>query len=516
MPKVTNRPPGRGTSLVVILAVGASLIGAAGGPARGAAQSSGRPNIILVFTDDHAAHAISAYGSKLNQTPNMDRLAREGMLFRNCFVTNSICAPSRAVILTGKHSHVNGVIDNVVTFDGTQQTFPKLLQQAGYQTAMIGKWHLKSDPTGFDHWSILYGQGTYYNPAFKTPKGRVEHTGYTTDIITDLSLDWLKNRDASKPFMLFCQHKAPHREWAPGPNHLTLLDDVTLPEPVTLFDDYAGRTSAARKQEMTIAEHMNQVDLKFVPPKNLTPDQLKKWNAAYEPKNEAFRKANLTGKELVRWKYQRYMKDYLRCVASVDDNLGRLLKYLDEAGLAKNTVVVYSSDQGFYLGDHGWFDKRWMYEESLRMPLLVRWPGVIKPGSENRDLAQNLDFAETFLDIAGAKVPSDMQGRSLVPLLKGQTPGDWQKSIYYHYYEYPAVHMVQRHYGVRTDRFKLIHYYLIDEWELFDLQKDPDELKSVHADPAYADTVQQLKAELQRLREHYKVTSFKEPPVKKR
>ncbi len=482
----------------------------------GARAEARRPNILLVFTDDHAAHAIGAYGSRINKTPNLDRLAAEGMLFRNCFCTNSICAPSRAVILTGKHSHVNGVIDNAVTFDGSQQTFPKLLRKAGYQTGWIGKWHLKSDPTGFDHWAILIGQGTYYNPAFKTPKGRVATTGYATDIITDMALDWLKKgRDRDKPFFLTYSHKAPHREWAPGPDHLTLYDDVTIPEPPSLFDEHEGRTSAAKKQEMTVAEHLTPRDLKLVPPGNLTKEQRAKWNAAYGPKNEAFKKADLKGKELVRWKYQRYIKDYLRCVASVDDNLGRVLKYLDESGLAKDTVVVYSSDQGFYLGDKGWYDKRWMYEESLRMPLLVRWPGVVKAKSESAELVQNLDFAQTFLDIAGVKAPDDMQGRSLVPLLKGEAPKDWRKSIYYHYFEYPAVHMVQRHYGVRTARHKLIHYYLIGEWELFDLKTDPDERKSVHADPAYADVLKELKAELERLREQYKVKDFKEPPPRR-
>lgn len=491
--------------------IGALTILALAAPAV-AQEAKQPPNIILLFTDDHAAHSISAYGSKINQTPHLDRLAKEGMLFRNCFVTNSICAPSRAVVLTGKHSHLNGVYDNAVTFDGTQQTFPKLLQKAGYQTAMIGKWHLKSDPTGFDHWSVLIGQGTYYNPTFKTPGGMVKETGYTTDIICDHTLKWLKDqRDPKKPFMLFCQHKAPHREWEPGPNHLTMYDDVTIPEPPTLFDDYANRTGTAKKQEMSVERHLTERDLKLKPPTNLTPEQLRKWNEAYEPKNEAFRKANLTGKDLVRWKYQRYIKDYLRCVASVDDNVGRLLKYLDDSGLAKNTVVVYCSDQGFYLGDHGWYDKRWMYEESLRTPLMVRWPGVIKPGSENRDLVQNLDFAQTFLDIAGVAQPADMQGRSLVPLLKGQTPVDWRKSIYYHYYEFPAVHMVARHYGVRTDRYKLIHFYQTNEWELFDLQKDPHELKSVYADPEYQNVVKELKTEVDRLRDHYKVKDFKEP-----
>jgi arylsulfatase A-like enzyme len=475
-----------------------------------------RPNILFVFTDDHAALAISAYGSKINKTPNIDRLAREGVLFRHCSCTNSICAPSRAVVLTGKHSHINGVIDNRVAFDGSQPHLAKLLGKAGYQTAIIGKWHLKSDPTGFDHWAVLSGaggQGTYYNPEFKTAKGTIKPTGYATDIITDMALDWLKKRDADRPFLLMYQHKAPHRQWEPGPDHLDLYKGVTIPEPNTLFDDHAGLASPARKQEMTIEKHLSASDLKLVPPKNLAPEQLERWNAAYQEENEAFRNAKLTGKELVRWKYQRYIKDYLRCIASVDDNLGRVLEYLDKTGLANNTVVVYSSDQGFYLGDRGWYDKRWMYEESLRMPLIIRWPAVVKPGSENRDLVQNLDFAPTFLDMAGVKVPADMQGRSFLPLLRGTAPADWRKSIYYHYYEYPAVHMVQRHYGVRTDRYKLIHYYITGEWELFDLQKDPGERKSVYGDPAYSDVVKELKAELKRLRKLYRVDEFKEPPV---
>jgi len=477
------------------------------------ADAPKRPNILFVFTDDHASHAISAYGSKINQTPHIDRLATEGMIFRNCFVTNSICAPSRAVIQTGKHSHVNGVIDNRVEFDTSQQTFPKLLQKAGYQTAIIGKWHLKAEPTGFDYWKVLTGQGTYYNPRFRTPDGPVNLTGYTTDIITDLALEWLdKGRDKSKPFMLMYQHKAPHREWLPGPDHLTMYDDVEIPEPPTLFDDYTGRTSAAKWASMTIARHMNDLDLKLVLPRYLNDEQRARIEAAYGPKNEAMRKANLQGKDLVRWKYQRYLKDYLRAIASVDDNLGRVLEYLDQSGLADNTVVIYNSDQGFYLGDHGWFDKRWMYEESLRMPLLVRWPGVVRPGSENRDLVQNLDFAETFLDMAGAPVPDDMQGRSLVPLLEGQTPDDWRKSVYYHYYEFPGWHDVARHYGVRTDRHKLVHYYDIGEWELFDLQKDPDELGSVYDDPAYAEVVAELKAELARLRKENGADRFEEPP----
>ncbi len=465
-----------------------------------------RPNILFVFADDHAAHAIGAYGSRLGATPNIDRLAREGMIFRSAFVTNSICAPSRAVILTGKHSHMNGVLTNREAFDSTQLTFPKLLQASGYQTAIIGKWHLKSTPSGFDHWEVLPGQGTYYNPDFVTAAGRVEHTGYVTDIITEKVLDWLANiRDPDRPFVLLYQHKAPHRRWEPAPDHLTLYDDIDLPEPTTLFDNYSGRSSAARTQEMTIADHLYELDLKLEPPTQLNDEQLLRWNAAYGPKNAAFAEAGLSGDELVRWRYQRYIKDYLRTIASVDDNLGRVLDYLDQSGLAENTVVIYSSDQGFYLGDHGWYDKRWMYEESLRMPLIVRWPGVVEPGSENRDLVQNLDFAETFLEMSGVAVPPEMQGRSLVPLLRGVRPDDWREAIYYHYYEYPAVHMVRRHYGVRTRRYKLIHYYEIDEWELFDLERDPDELRSVYSEPAYAEIVDELTGVLYELRGFYGV-----------
>lgn len=468
------------------------------------AAADARPNILFVFADDHAAHAVSAYGSQINETPQIDRLAQEGMLFHNAFVTNAICAPSRAVILTGVHSHANGIFTNRERFDSTQVTFPKLLQQAGYQTAIIGKWHLKSAPTGFDYWEVLPGQGTYYNPDFLTPTGRVEHTGYATDIITDKVLDWLQNiRDPDKPFMLMYQHKAPHRRWDPGPEHLTLYDDMSIPEPATLFDDYADRTSAARTQEMTIADHLDERDLKFEAPPELDEQQLARWNAAYEPKNEAFRAANLTGDDLVRWKYQRYIKDYLRTIASIDDNLGRVLDYLDQTGLADNTVVVYTSDQGFFLGDHGWYDKRWMYEESLRIPLVVRWPGVVQPGSQNWDLVQNLDFAATFLDAAGVEPPSSMQGRTLLPLLRGATPADWRDAIYYQYFEYPGWHAVRRHYGVRTQRFKLIHYYEIDEWELFDLERDPDELHSVYGDPEYAGVVEQLKQRLDELRAEY-------------
>ena len=471
-----------------------------------------RPNILFIFTDDHGAQAISAYGSKINETPNIDRLANEGLIFRNAFVTNSICAPSRAVILTGKYSHSNGQLTNVETFDGSQQTFPKLLQQAGYQTAMFGKWHLKSDPTGFDAWQVLIGQGPYYNPPIKSATGVTEHVGYTTDIITDIALDWLESgRDTQKPFMMMYQHKAPHRRWDPGPNYLTMYDDVEIPEPKTLFDDYAGRGKAATQQTMSIARDLTDRDLKLVPPEELTAEQFEVWNAAYEPKNDAFRAADLQGDDLVRWKYQRYVKDYLRAVASVDDNIGRVLDHLEASGLAENTIVIYASDQGWYLGEHGWFDKRWMYEESLRIPLIVRWPGVTAPGSTNNAMVSNLDLAETFLDIAGVEIPSDMQGESFVPLLEGETPSDWRQSFYYQYYEYPGPHDVARHYGVRTESHKLIYFYTLDEWELYDLEEDPDELTSVYEDPAYTSVRSELETELERLREHYAVPEDARP-----
>ena len=473
-----------------------------------------RPNIIFIFTDDHTTRALSAYGSTINQTPNLDRLANEGMRFDRCLVTNSICAPSRAVILTGKHSHLNGQLSNLETFDGQQQTFPKLLQQAGYQTGIIGKWHLKSEPTGFDHWQVLIGQGPYYNPRFLVPGDTIQHTGYTTNIITDLALEWLENgRDASKPFLLMYQHKAPHRGWHPGPDHYTMYADEDIPEPPTLFDDYAGRASPAAEQGMTIANHLDVNDLKLQPPGSMNAEQVELWQTVYGPRNDAFHAANLQGDDLTRWKYQRYVKEYLRTVAGVDDNVGRLLDYLDETGLAGNTVVIYSSDQGWYLGEHGWYDKRWMYEESLIAPLLVRWPGHTAAGSTTDAMVSNLDFAATFLDLAGVAVPDDMQGESLKPLFTGPTPDAWRTSHYYHYYEYPGWHCVERHYGVRTDRHKLIYYYNRDEWELFDLETDPQELNSVYADPAYASVVEELKTELARLREHYAVPEDTRPPA---
>ena len=471
-----------------------------------------RPNIIFIFTDDHTARALSAYGSVVNETPNLDRIAQEGMRFDRCLVTNSICAPSRAVILTGKHSHINGQLTNGETFNGQQQTFPKLLQQAGYETGIVGKWHLRSEPTGFDHWQVLIGQGPYYNPRFLTPGDTVRIEGYTTDIITDLALDWVENgRDTSKPFMLMYQHKAPHREWHPGPDHYEMYVGEDVPEPPTLFDDYAGRASPATEQGMTIANHLDVTDLKLRAPGSMNAAQVEAWEAVYGPRNEAFAEADLSGDDLTRWKYQRYVKEYLRTVAGVDDNVGRLLDYLDESGLADNTVVIYSSDQGWYLGEHGWYDKRWMYEESLVAPLIVRWPGHVEASSVSDAIVSNLDFAATFLDLAGVEAPSDMQGQSLKPIFTGDTPEDWRTSHYYQYYEYPGYHCVERHYGVRTASHKLIYYYDRDEWELFDLAADPQELQSVYGDEAYASSEAELKEELTRLREFYAVPEDERP-----
>jgi arylsulfatase A-like enzyme len=480
-----------------------ALAAACAGPQSGFPEN---PNILFIMTDDHAAQAIGAYGSRVNATPNIDRIAAEGMTFANCFCTNSICAPSRAVILSGRYSHLNGVRDNAIQFDGAQVTFPKLLQQAGYQTVMIGKWHLKTPPTGFDYWNVLPGQGAYYNPDMIEMGENKRYSGYVTDIVTDIALEFLENRrDPEKPFCLMLHHKAPHRNWQPALRHMKMYDDTQFPEPETLFDDYATRSDAAREQEMTLRDHMRpDYDLKMGdPPGRLDDDQRAAWEEAYGPKREAYARANPQGEDLVHWKYKRYMEDYLGCIAAVDENVGKVLDFLDESGLADNTLVVYTSDQGFYLGEHGWFDKRFMYEESLRMPLLMRLPRAIPADSHNQDLVLNLDFGPTFLDLAGLGKPPEFQGESLAPFLLGQAPA-WRQSLYYHYYEYPAVHMAKRHYGIRTADFKLIHFYHdIDAWELYDLNKDPMELKNMYGDSEYAAVQQELTEELARLRVQY-------------
>jgi len=478
-----------------------------------------RPNIIFIMSDDHAWQAVSTYGGPLKNyapTPNIDRIAQNGIRFDRCLVTNSISGPSRAVILTGKYSHLNGFLTNEAKeFDGSQQTFPKLLQKAGYITAIIGKWHLGSTPTGFDHWEILPGQGNYYNPDFINKDGQHREVGYVTEIITEKCIKWLSEaKETGKPFMLMMHHKAPHREWQPGPNELKLYKDVTFPEPPTLFDKYENRGTAEKTQDMTIAKTMRlQEDLKLykdpLKGKNvgltrMTPEQAAAWDSVYNPIIRKFYANPPEGDDLVRFKYQRYMQDYLACIAAVDKSVGKILDYLKETGLDKNTIVIYTSDQGFYLGEHGWFDKRFMFEESYRTPLLISWPGITTPASVDKHMVSNLDFAETFLDIAGVEIPSNMQGMSMVPLLKGKKSTNWRTEHYYHYYEYPGAHSVKRHYGISTEKYKLIHYYYdIDEWELYDLQTDPLEIKNVYNDPAYAEVKKDLHKRLEKVMKKY-------------
>ena len=494
-----------------------------------AKAASQKPNIVFIFSDDHAVQAIGAYGSKVNQTPHIDRLAQEGMLFVNSFCANSICGPSRACILTGKHSHVNGFRRNGNRFDGGQMTFPKLMRGAGYQTAIIGKWHLGTDPTGFDYWEILPGQGSYYNPDLIQMDGsRKRYNGYVTEIVTDLALDWLKARDDERPFVLMVQHKAPHRDWSPHPKHFGRYAHGTIPEPDSLFDDYANRSRTLKEQEMTIADHFHWGhDMKFHG-ENLFPDHFRGqhrmgeyarmndeqkavWDAHYEPENQAFiakmKAGELSDREVTQWKYQRYMHDYLGSVQSVDDSVGDLLDYIDESGLGENTIVIYSSDQGFYLGEHGWYDKRWMFEESLKMPFIIRWPGQVETGARSEALIQNIDYGPTFLEAAGIPVPKEMQGRSLIPVLEngGAAPADWRDAIYYSYYENAAVHEVAQHDGVRSQRYKLMYFHRTREWNLFDLQEDPNEMRSVHDDPAYAEILAGLKQRLIDQREFYGV-----------
>ena len=483
-----------------------------------------KPNILFVFSDDHSPNAVGAYNGWLksvNPTPAIDKLAAQGMVMRNSFCGNSICGPSRAAILTGKHSHKNGFMSNGNRFDWDQQSFPKLLQKAGYQTALYGKSHLKGTPQGFDQWAVLPGQGDYFNPHFIFPDGKRVVEGYCTDVVTDMALDFLNNkRDAAKPFLLMVQHKAPHRNWMPALRHLKLYADRDLPEPPTLFDDYKDNASPVARHEMGIYAHMKGewdlfLNLKNDPAqtkeslggnfKRMSPEEFTAYQKHYGPLN-----AQAPGmdepKARTHWNYQRYIKNYLRSVRGVDDSVARLMQELDTLGLSEHTIVIYSSDQGFYLGDHGWYDKRWMYEESLQMPFIIKWPGVIKPGSSCESMIQNIDYGPTFLDAAGVAVPGDMQGLSMLPLLKGlkgESPADWRDSIYYHYYEYPSVHMVARHCGIRTKRYKLIHFYQFDEWEFYDLETDPDELQNLYGSEAHAQTIAGLKEKLKGLREHY-------------
>ena len=484
-----------------------------------------RPNIVFVFSDDHAVQSIGAYGSRINRTPRIDQLAAEGAILLNSFCGNSICAPSRATVLTGKHSHANGKRTNMDRFDPKQVTFPKLLRAAGYQTALIGKWHLREDPQGFDYWEVLRGQGNYYNPDFRTKDGSQRRTGYATDLTTDLAIKWLENRDPKKPFVLMCQHKAPHRTWAPAPRHLGMFDGKDVPEPATLRDDWSGRSALLAKNEMSIRDYFYwDYDLKIpdsgMPDpfdrhlkspetRRMTPEQRQRWDAAYAKENAAFLANPPRGDALLRWKYQRYIKDYLSTVAAVDENVGRLLDWVDAKGLKDDTIFVYASDQGFYLGEHGWYDKRWMFEESLRMPLLVRWPERIRPGTRVEGMVQNIDYAPTFLEAAGVEIPEAMHGRSMVPLLTGR-PTPWRDQVWYAYYE-EGEHAVPRHEGVRTRRHKLMYLPGTKEWQLFDLETDPHELRSVHADAAYADVLSEMKGRLRRAREQYGATPWPLP-----
>ena len=501
------------------------LYGLTGAIAMGAfvpAQAQKKPmNIVFIMSDDHSYQTISAYDKRFISTPNIDWLADNGVKFQESFVANSLSGPSRACMLTGKHSHANGFTDNSKTFDGGQQTFPKLLQKQGYQTAMIGKWHLTSLPTGFNYWDILIGQGDYYNPDFLSNGKKIRRPGYVTNIIADMAIDWMENkRDKNKPFCLLMHNKAPHRVWNPDTCDLRLYDDVTYPLPKTFYDDYAGRL-AAQKQEMSIIKDMDLVyDNKMADKENeihtttgleqwgrgnykrMTPSQRAQWDSYYDPIIKKFKEDKLSGKALAEWKYQRYMHDYMRVIHSVDRNVGRVIEYLRQHGLLDNTMIVYTSDQGFYMGEHGWFDKRFMYEESFRTPLLVYYPGgkhgVVK------EMVQNIDYAPTFLDVAGAKVPSDIQGCSFLPLLEGKKPANWRQSLYYHYYEYPAEHSVCRHYGIRTKRYSLMHFYNdINAWELYDLKKDPDQMHNIYGKPGTEKLTKNLKKQLLQLQVQY-------------
>lgn len=499
-------------------------------------------NIIHIMTDDHSYQTISAYGhalGKLAPTPNLDRLAAEGMLFRQAFVENSLSTPSRACLMTGLYSHQNGQRQLGAGIDTTKTFFSEILQQHGYQTAVVGKWHMQCEPKGFDYYHVLRDQGEYYNPGFKSKETNGEYVreeGYATTLTTDHAIEFLETRDKSKPFCLLVHHKAPHRNWMPDTKYADLYEDVEFPYPDTFYDNYATRSEAARTQKMSIDKDMTLIyDLKVEElrdteayknePENkgmknaldrMTPKQLKAWTDSYRPRNEKFINSNLKGDDLVRWKYQRYIKDYVRCIKSIDDEVGRLIAYLEKEGLMDNTVIVYTSDQGFYMGEHGWFDKRFMYEESFRTPLIIRYPSKIKPGSECTAMVQNIDYAPTYLDIAGIEKPDYMEGTSLVPLFGGETPKDWREYLYYHYYDYPAYHMVRRHDGVRDNRYKLIHFYgdkdkyneAINSNELYDLQSDPNELNNLYGNPDYADIQARLQARLDKYRTDLKVDEY--------
>ncbi len=487
-----------------------------------------RPNIIYIMSDDHAQRAVSAYGGDLAElapTPNIDRIARNGVRFDSSFVTNSLCGPSRAAMFTGKFGHKNGFNYNGQLFDGTQDNWPNLLQDNGYTTTVIGKWHINLTPEGFkfDHWEILNDQGEYYNPDWITKEGVKIEMGYTTDMITEKSLNWIdQQRDKSKPFALVMHHKAPHRNWMPAPRHTRLFEHVEFPVPENYFDDYEGRVAASMQTMNIYRDAQEGHDLKMTTGvgktqwrediwphllARLTPEQRREWDEAYQARNDHMNanEASWSDREMALWKYQRYMQDYLATIRSVDESVGDVLDYLEANDLTDNTIVVYTSDQGFYMGEHGWFDKRFMYEESFRTPLVMQYPARIKPGTVVNELVQNIDYAPTFLEYAGIAIPSAMQGESMVDLLSGND-NNWRTSLYYHFYEYPAMHDVSRHYGVRDNRYKLMHfYYQMDEWEFYDLSRDPTEMNNAINDPRYADEIKRLKAEIKRLEAKYDV-----------
>ena len=489
-----------------------------------------QPNIVLILTDDHAKNAMSIYADHLLETPNLDRIGKEGAVFNKCYVTNSICAPSRAAILTGKYSHVNGLRNNQDVFDASQQTFISLLKDAGYQTYLVGKWHLKETPQAFDYYNILIGQGPYYNPTMIENGDTTRHIGYTTDLITDLAIGALENRDTSKPFCLLYWHKAPHRNWMPHPRHFSLFQD-DLPMPENFYDDYSTRSNALHKSDMKVTDMFLSSDMKLhkeyygeetgtggaggdfdmsriweVTYNNLTDEQKVDWDAYYQQINEDYKASNYQGKELDNWKYQRYIKDYLRCVIAVDENVGRMLDYLDGEGIDQETAVIYSSDQGFYLGEHGWYDKRFMYEESFSTPLCIKYPDQITPGTEINELALNIDLGPTILDFAQVPIAEDMQGESLQPLLMGNAE-NWRESIYYHYYQSGIWHNVPKHYGAYDGQYKILHYYELGEWEMFDVKEDPMEMNNVFDQPDMEAEQTRMIQELKRLQDQFGVES---------
>ncbi|GAA4818025.1 sulfatase [Litoribaculum gwangyangense] len=473
---------------------------------------SKRPNIVFILSDDHATNAISAYNDffkDIAPTPNIDRIANEGAILTNALCTNAICGPSRASILTGKYSHINKYYKNFQggNFNGSQWTYPKALQKRGYQTALVGKWHLASEPQGFDYYKyhIDHGeQGVYWNPTYSENGIAVKEEGYATNLTTDFALNWLEQTNKETPFCLLLQYKAPHREWAPDKKYEDLWENQDLPYPDTFNDNYIGREQTAGDTHMTM-DFFNRRDMKMNPPDTLTPKEVRKWlDYGNNPGEIVTPNDSLSGEALKRWKYQTYIKDYLATIKSVDENIGRVLNYLKENGLEENTIVIYASDQGFFLGEHGWFDKRFMYEESLRMPFLIRYPKLIKPKTVVKDIVSNIDMAPTLLDMAGIPVPNEIQGKSFYQNLKGKTPKNWRQSMYYHYYEYPFWHHVQPHYGIRTERYKLIHfYYDVDLWELYDLKKDPSELNNLINSKKHTNLIKKLKEELYALKSNY-------------